>query len=308
MKKDYKLIIIGAGPAGLTAGIYAARAQLEPLIIEGPYPGGQLMGTTYIENWPGEQNILGPTLMMNMRDHAQNAGCTIISETVNHVNFEHKPFLITTHKHSELSAQTIVIATGATPKKLGCPGEKQYWGKGVSTCAVCDGTFYSKKKVIVVGGGDTAAEYASFLSKITDHVTIVHILDTLTASKSMQQHILENPHITILYNSTITEIRGNNSNVTEAVITNQKTNEQIVHPVAGIFLAIGYTPNTAIFKGKLALDSFGYINIHDYTKTSIPGVFAAGDAADYRYRQAITAAGGGCMAALDAERYLINEK
>lgn len=308
MKENiYNLIIIGGGPAGLTAAIYAARAQLAPLIIEGSQPGGQLMGTTYVENWPGETKILGPMLMMNMKKHAEKVGSTFLSEVVTNVDFSQKPFGITTNKGASLKAHTVIVATGGSPQKLGCPGEKEYWGKGVSTCSVCDGAFYPNKEVIIVGGGDTAMEGASFLAKITDKITIVHILDTLTASKSMQKRILENPHIKVIYSSTVSEIRGDGKHVTDIVITNQKTKEKRTLKTDALFLAIGYRPNTEIFKGQLNLDKRGYIVVSDNTKASTPGIFVAGDVADCRYRQAITSAGSGCMAALDTERYLINK-
>ncbi len=299
------LIIIGAGPAGLTAAIYASRAGLKPLIIEGPNPGGQLMGTTFVENWPGNKSILGPDLMHNMREHAEHFGTKFLSEEVKSVDFQGTPFIIKTTKNT-LQAQSIIIATGATPKRLGVPGEDQYWGKGVTTCAVCDGAFYKDKPVIIVGGGDTAMEDASFMTNFTDKITIVHIRDKLTASAAMQERVLNNPAITIIYNSTIHAIEGNGEHIAKAIITDQLTKKSHEMPVSAIFVAIGLKPNTDIFKGQLALNNYGYIEVKDHTKTSVPGVFVAGDVADYRYRQAITSAGSGCMTALDAERYLKN--
>lgn len=300
----HKLIIIGSGPAGLTAGIYAGRANLNPLIIDGTMPGGQLMGTSYVENWPGEKSILGPTLMQKMRDHAEHFGSIFLSEEIVKVDFSKKPFTLWTHRNKELKAHAIIIATGTTPKKLQIPGEDEYWSKGVTTCAVCDGAFYPNKKVLIVGGGDTAMEDASFMTKFTDKITIVHILDKLTASHAMQQRVLNNPKITIIYNSTITAIKGNGSHVTNALIANQKTHEEQSLEVDGIFVAIGLKPMTIPFAGQLALNSYGYLQVTDSTKTSIEGIFAAGDVFDDRYKQAVTAAGSGCRAALDAERYL----
>jgi len=299
------LIIIGGGPAGLTAGVYAARANLKPIIIEGSKPGGQLMSTSYVENWPGEKQILGPELMINMREHAKSFGCTFISHDVTHVDFSQKSaFKIWTSKNQEFTCTTAIIATGANPKKLGIPGEETYWSKGVTTCAVCDGAFYPNKEVIIVGGGDTAMEDASFMTKFTNKITIVQILDTLSASHAMQERVLNNPAINIIYGSSVSEIRGNNTHVTEAVITNRTTGEQTIMKTDGIFIAIGLNPNTKPFKGQLAMDDYGYLTVSDHTKTSVEGIFAAGDVADYRYRQAVTSAGSGCMAALDAERYL----
>lgn len=300
----HPLIIIGSGPAGLTAGIYTGRAMLNPLIIEGNTPGGQLMGTTFVENWPGEKSILGPQLMMKMREHAQAAGCSFVSGEVVSVDFHNKPFSLTTHKNSIFYAHSVIIATGATPKQLGCPGEDVYWGKGVSTCAVCDGIFYKDKPIVIVGGGDTAMENASFMTNYSNKITIVHIGDALTASPSMQERIVNNPAITIIYNSTVTEVKGDGKQVTNIIITNQKTQETSALNANALFVAIGLHPNTTPFRGQLELLKNGYLMIKNHTETSVPGVFCAGDVADFRYRQAITSAGAGCMAALDAERYI----
>jgi len=301
----HSLIIIGSGPAGLTAAIYAARAMLNPIVIEGSYPGGQLMGTTDVENYPGIPSILGPTLMTNMREHAQHFGTQFLAQTVTKVDFSKKPFTIWTDTNQELKAHCVIIATGASPLKLGCPGEDAYWGgKGVSVCAVCDGFFYQNKKVLVIGGGDTAMEDASFLKKFTKDITVIQIMDKLTASEPLKKRILNDPDITVLYNSTVTEILGDGNQVTGAIIYNSKTGTCTTLETEGIFIAIGLKPNTALFKGQLALTKYGYLEIENHTRTSVSGVFAAGDVFDYRYRQAITAAGSGCMAALDAERYL----
>lgn len=299
-----KLIIIGSGPAGLTAGIYASRANLHPLIIEGKAPGGQLMGTSYVENWPGQKSILGPQLMMQMRDHAQHFGTRFLSEEITKVDFTQSPFTLWTTKNKELKAHCVIIATGAIPNRLNVPGESEYWGKGVTTCAVCDGAFYPDKKIIIIGGGDTAMEDASFMTKFTDKITIIQIEDKLTACAAMQKRVLENPKINIIYSSTVTEFKGNGSHVTHAVVSNKKTGEQQTIEADGAFLAIGLRPNTVPFKGQIELNGWGYIQVTNHTQTSIPGIFAAGDVEDYRYRQAITSAGSGCMAALDAERYL----
>ncbi len=299
-----KLIILGSGPAGLSAAIYAARANLKPLIVEGNEPGGQLMSTTFVENWPGEISILGPTLMKNMREHAIHFGARILSEEVVNADLSIRPFKLTTDKNTALFCHTLIIATGATPKRLGCPGEDRYWGKGVSTCAVCDGSFYRDKRVIIVGGGDTAMETASFLTNFTKKITIVHILPQLSASYAMQQRVLSHPNVKIIYESTVSTIDGDGKQVTEVTITNQKTGTQEKLPADGVFIAIGLRPNTGIFKNQLEMDHYGYILLKDHTKTSVHGVFAAGDVADNKYRQAITSAGTGCAATLDAERYL----
>jgi thioredoxin reductase (NADPH) len=298
------LIIIGSGPAGLTAAIYAARANLKPLIIEGNAPGGQLMGTSYIENFPGTPHILGPDLMQTMREQAIQLGTRIISGDAIALSTKERPFTVQTDQSEEFSAKALILALGATPKRLGCPGEDEYWGAGVTTCAVCDGAFYPNKKVLVIGGGDSAMEDASFLTKFTNQITVVHILKELTASHAMQEPILCNPVTSIIYESTVAAIKGDGKHVTHALITNQKTGAETSLEADAIFVAIGLNPNTAILKGHIALHSNGYIMVTDTTRTSVEGIFAAGDAQDYRYRQAVTAAGSGCMAALDAERYL----
>lgn len=303
-KSIAKLIIIGSGPAGLTAAIYASRANLNPLVIEGKDPGGQLMGTTYIENWPGTRSILGPQLMIDMRKQAQELGTTIVSGWVTKVDFSKKPFVLTTSQNKQFQAHCVIVATGATAKRLGCSGEDEYWGKGVTTCAVCDGAFYKDKPVVIIGGGDTAMEDASFMTNFTDKITLVHILDKLTASAAMQERVLNNPKIKIIYQSTVTEIKGDGKHVTGVTITHQKTKEKKALDVNAVFVAIGLNPNTELFKGQLALEKNGYLVLTNHTHTSVPGVFGAGDVADYRYRQAITSAGTGCMAALDAERYI----
>jgi thioredoxin reductase (NADPH) len=307
MKKTHQLIIIGSGPAGLTAAVYAARADLSPLVLEGKKPGGQLMGTSMVENWPGEKSIAGPQLMQNMKEHAAHFGTQFLDETVVKVDFTRHPFRIETNTGTALQAQAVIIATGASPNKLNIPGEEQYWGKGVSTCAVCDAFFYKDKEVAVVGGGDSAMESALSLSKFAKAITIIQILDSLTASVAMQKQVLKLPNVTVIYATTVTRIEGNENTVTAITITDQKTKKSSTLAVDGVFIAIGLTPNTDIFKGQLALQPSGYIQAEQETITSVAGVFVAGDAHDFRYRQAVTAAGSGCKAALDAERYLNNQ-
>ncbi len=300
----HKLIIIGSGPAGLTAGIYAARADLKPIILEGSQPGGQLMGTSLVENWPSIKSVMGPKLMMDMKDHAKSFGTEFISESITSVDFSQKPFTLTTNKNNVLKTQAVIIATGSSPNRLGVPGENEYWGKGVTTCAVCDGAFYKDKKVVVVGGGDTAMEDASFLKKFTKDVTVIQILDQLTASQAMQRRVLDDPDINVIYNSTVTKFEGDGQHVQKLTFKNSKTEKEETLEVNGVFIAIGMRPNTEPFRGHIELNKWGYVEVTNHTKTSIEGVFAAGDVEDYRYRQAITSAGSGCMAALDAERYL----
>jgi len=302
--KPRELIIIGSGPAGLTAGIYAGRANLSPLIFEGDKPGGQLMGTSYVENWPGDEKILGPELMMNMRKHAQVMGAELMAETIKAVDFSKSPFTLISTKDRGYTCHACIIATGARPRRLGIPGEDDYWGKGVSTCAVCDAAFYKDRKVVVVGGGDTAMEDASFLTKFTNNITIVQNQEKLTASAPMQKRILENPNITVIYNSTVTKILGENNHLTGIEIVDNKTKQEQVLEADGVFIAVGMIPNSKPFEGHVELDKWGYIRLTDHTTTSVMGVFAAGDIADPVYRQAITSAGSGCMAALDAEKFL----
>lgn len=308
MKDDTrKLIILGSGPAGLTAAIYAARANLKPLLLRGSEPGGQLMGTTAVENWPGEISIMGPDLMFKMEKHAEYFGTEFLSRKVVKVDFSSKKFLIYTEKEEILSAYSVIIATGATSKKLLVKGEDKYWGKGVTTCAVCDGAFYKDKSVIIVGGGDSAAESATFMTKFTDKITLIHILPELTASYSMKNKVINNPKINIIYNSTVTEINGDNNHVKSVNIKDLKTGKLSTIETQAVFINIGLSPNTQIFKDQIELDKNNYIILKDSTKTSKDGVFAAGDVADFKYRQAITSAGTGCSAALDAERYLFEK-
>lgn len=301
--KEESLIIIGSGPAALTAAIYAGRAGLNPLIIEGPKPGGQLMSTSYVENWPGETHILGPDLIKNLQEHAQLVGTRFLFEEVTEVNTK-RPFTIITDTGKKLTTRALIIATGAVPKKIGCQGEQEYWGKGVTTCAVCDGAFYKDKKVVIIGGGDSAMENASFMTNFTNNITIIQMLDTLTALQAMQDRILKNPDIKIIYSSKVTEIHGDGNQVTHITIQNTKTNDTMRIDTDAVFIAVGLTPNIDILNGQIDLTQYGYIKHIQNTETSVPGIFAAGDVADSRYRQAITSSAGGCMAALDAERFL----
>jgi len=278
--------------------------MLKPLVIDGKKPGGQLMSTTAVENWPGNISIMGPELMMNMRDHAKHFGAEYLEQTVTKVDFTVRPFLIWTDGDVQLEVDAVIVATGASPNKLGCPGEEEYWGRGVSSCAICDGAFFKDRKVLVVGGGDVAMENASFLSKFASEITVVHILDELTASKPLQTRVLGDQKIKVLYGSTVSEIKGDNSLVTGVVITEQNSGQVHEMSVDGVFISIGMRPNTLPFEGQLELGKGGYLVVTDHTKTSVEGVFAAGDVHDYRYRQAITSSGSGCMAAMDAEAYL----
>ena len=297
-------MIIGGGPAGLTAGIYAARAQLQPIIIEGTTPGGQLMGTTSVENWPGEKDILGPKLMMAMRDHALHTGCAILSESVVSTDFSGKILKLKTNKDKEIEAQSVIIATGASPNRLYCPGESEYWGKGVTACAVCDGAFYPDRKVLIVGGGNTAVEDALFMTKYTDKITIVTIMDRLTAEATLQKRLKEHPEISIIYNSTVSSIEGDEGHVTNVTITSKDDKSKTKFDTEAVFLAIGLMPNTEPFIGQIELDQRGYVVINNSTKTSKPGVFVAGDVSNCRHKQAILASAAGCEAALDVEDYL----
>lgn len=300
----HDLIIIGSGPAGLTAGIYAGRARLKTLIVQGKAPGGQLMGTTYVNNWPGEKSILGPELMMKIQDHAVHAGCDTLPETIVSMDITRRPFILTTHRGKELSANALIIATGSVPRKLNCPGESEYWGKGVTSCAVCDAALYQDKQVVIVGGGDSAMEFVFALAKYTKKITVIHIRETLTAAPVLQQRLKDYSHVKFIFSSTVTTIQGTDNHVTGVMITDLKTNKQSIVPTDGVFLAIGLLPNSSIVKGKLELTEQEYIKVTKTNHTSIPGIFAAGDVIDSDYRQAISSAGSGCMAALEAERYL----
>lgn len=301
------VIIIGSGPAGLTAAIYNARAELRPIVISGMQPGGQISQTTLVENFPGfPDGILGPELMDNMRKQAERFGTRFIDEEVVNVDFKSRPFTIKTET-KEIKTKAVIIASGATAKWLGVPGEMKLIGRGVSGCATCDGFFFKGKDVIVVGGGDTALEDAIFLTKFTNSVTIVHRRDQLRASKIMQEKAFANPKIKFIWNSVVTEILGEEK-VTGVKIKDVKTGNGKEMKIDGVFVAIGHSPATKIFEGQIEIDEQGYIIKKENTETSVKGVFVAGDVADRRYKQAIAAAGDGCKAAIDAEKYLEEQK
>jgi thioredoxin reductase (NADPH) len=299
------LIIIGSGPAGLTAALYAARANLKPLVIEGFEAGGQLMLTTMVENWPGfRDGIMGPDLIADIRAQAERFGAEIVRGQVTSVDLQWRPFALTIGE-TKYSCRSLIIATGASARLLGLPSERALLGHGVSTCATCDGYFFRGKPIAVVGGGDSALEEAIFLTRFASHVTVVHRRDTLRASKIMQDKAFANPKIAFEWNSDVEEIVDTaKGEVTGVQLINNRTAERKVIPVEGVFVAIGHTPNTALFRGQIELDSNGYIVTHLGSRTSVPGVFACGDVQDHVYRQAITAAGSGCMAAMDSEHYI----
>jgi thioredoxin reductase (NADPH) len=300
----YDAIILGSGPAGLTASIYTSRAGLKTLVVAGVMWGGQLMLTREVENFPGFENgILGPELMTAMRKQAERCGAELIFEHANTVDFNSKPFKIIVG-NKIYNTKTVIIATGASAKWLGLKSEVRLRGRGVSVCATCDGPFFKDKKVVVVGGGDTAMEEALFLSKIVSDVKVIHRRDKLRACNYLQEKAFANPKISFVWNSTITEILGKDR-VEGVKLSNLVSEKETIHKCDAVFLAIGYTPNTGIFKDQIELDQTGYILVNEGSRTNIDGVFVAGDVADYRYRQAIAAAGSGCKAALDAEKYLL---
>jgi thioredoxin reductase (NADPH) len=314
-----KVVILGSGPAGLTAAIYAARAELAPLVIEGPQPGGQLTITTDVENYPGfAAGIMGPELMNQFRAQAERFGTEVLSVWIDRVDLSRRPFTLygkSSEDAEEIStvikAETLIVSTGASAKWLGVPGEapvpEGLGGNGVSACATCDGFFFRGKPIVIVGGGDTAMEEATFLTRFASKVTLVHRKDFFRASKIMQDRVLNNEKIEILWNTEVKEILGTKEEgVTAVRLYNNKTNEETEFPTQGVFIAIGHEPNTKLFKGVLEMDDVGYLKTEGRTmKTNIEGVFACGDAQDSYYRQAITAAGSGCMAAIDAERFLV---
>ena len=304
------VVIIGSGPAGLTAAIYAARANLNPLVIEGGapnLPGGQLMITSDVENFPGfAHGIMGPELMDQMRQQAERVGAEFLTENVETVDFTQRPFHIKTDDSKEFWAKTAIVTTGASAKWLGLPSETALYGKGVSACATCDGFFFRGKEVVVIGGGDTALEEANYLSRMASKVTLIHRRDSFRASQIMQKRALDNPKIEVIWDSVVKAIHDPEAGkVTGLTLHNLKTDAESFFPTDGVFIAIGHSPNTKLFEGHLDMDPSGYIvTAPGRPTTNIPGVFAAGDVQDTEYKQAITAAGSGCQAAMDAERYL----
>lgn len=300
----YNLIIIGSGPAGLTAAIYAARANLTPLLIEGWQAGGQLTSTTEVENYPGfAKGIMGPELMKEMRSQAERFGTVFKTGDVTSVDLQTRPFKVMVDGEETLETKTLIVATGASPITLGLSNEKRLWGYGVSSCATCDGFFFKGKELVVVGGGDSAMEEATFLTKFATKVSVIHRRDKLRASKIMQDRAMKNEKIAFVWNSVVEDVLGQDV-VTGVRIRNVITGKVWDLPCAGFFLAIGHRPNTALFTGQLKMNGAGYLLTTHGTATNIPGVFAAGDVQDFHYRQAITAAGTGCMAAIDAEHFL----
>jgi thioredoxin reductase (NADPH) len=303
-----KVIIIGSGPAGYTAGVYAARAMLKPLLIEGIQPGGQMTVTTDVENYPGFPDVIqGPWLMDQMRLQAEHVGTEIIRDHVVEVDLKRRPFWLKGDSHTEYTADALIIATGAQARWLGLPSEERFKGYGVSACATCDGFFYRGKNVIVVGGGNTAVEEALFLTNFADKVTVVHRRDSFRAEKILQDRLFKHPKISVIWDTTLHTVLGTESppKVTGVALKNIKTGEISEHAIDGVFIAIGHVPATELFKGQVKMKPSGYILTAPHsTATSVPGVFAAGDVSDEVYRQAVTAAGLGCMAALEAERFL----
>ncbi len=306
LKESYKVVIMGSGPAGLTAGLYAARANLEPLVFEGPEAGGQLTTTTDVENFPGFPNgIMGPELMDLMREQSERFGAQCVQKAVTAVDFSKRPFRVST-EDEQILASTFIISSGATARMLGLPSERELVGYGVSTCATCDGFFFRDKELVVVGGGDSAMEESIFLTKFATRVTVIHRRDKLRASVIMQQRAEENEKIDFIWNAVVEDVLGSREDgVTGVRIKDVVTGESYVKECQGMFVAIGHTPNSEIFRGQLEMDDNGYLITRDGTsETNVAGVFAAGDIQDTRYKQAITAAGSGCMAAMDAEKFI----
>ncbi len=298
------VVIIGSGPAGYTAAIYTGRAQLNPLVFAGSLSGGQLMLTTDVENYPGfPEGVMGPDLMENFRKQAERFGAEVVYEDVIEVDFSSHPFKIKSTAQ-EIEAKTVIISTGASAKMLGLESESRLMGHGVSTCATCDGFFFRDQEIAIVGGGDSAMEEATFLTRFASKVTVIHRRDSLRASKIMQQKAIDNPKIEFMFDSAVTEVLDSDDKVSGVVVENLKSGDKSIVDLSGLFVAIGHTPNTQLFEGKVDLHDNGYIRCQEGAQTSVGGVFACGDVQDFTYRQAITAAGSGCMAAIDAERWL----
>ncbi|MGD8749575.1 MAG: thioredoxin-disulfide reductase [Balneolaceae bacterium] len=304
--KIFEVVIVGSGPAGLTAALYAARADLSPIVFEGPEPGGQLMQTTDVENYPGyPEGVMGPKMMQDFREQAQRFGADCRYGMVTDIDFEKQPYKITVDEETDIYAKSIIISTGASAKWLGLDSEQRLRGKGVSACATCDGAFFRNQHVVVVGGGDTAMEEATFLTKFASKVTVLHRREELRASKAMQARAFNDKKIEFMWNTELHEVLGDEVVDGVKVINNNTEEITALDDVTGVFIAIGHKPNTDLFKGVLEMDDVGYIKTKGQsTKTDLPGIFACGDAMDPIYRQAVTAAGTGCRAALDAERFL----
>jgi thioredoxin reductase (NADPH) len=305
--RHVRVLIIGSGPAGYTAAVYAARAALAPVLIEGLQPGGQLTITTDVENWPGDVSVLGPDLMVRMAEQARHVGAELVSDIVTRVDLAQRPFVVETDAGARWTADTVIVCTGAQARWLGLPSETRFRGFGVSACATCDGFFFRNKVVTVVGGGNTAVEEALFLTNFATKVHLVHRRDALRADKTNQARLLANPKVEVHWNAEIAEVEGNSDplTVTGVVLRDSRDGTLSALPCDGLFVAIGHVPATQLFAGQLAMDDEGYlITAPDSTATSVPGVFAAGDVKDKLYRQAVTAAGMGCMAALEAERFM----
>ncbi|WP_136441740.1 thioredoxin-disulfide reductase [Pacificoceanicola onchidii] len=306
-----KVLIIGSGPAGYTAGVYASRAMLEPILVQGLEPGGQLTTTTEVENWPGDTEVQGPDLMVRMEAHARAMGTEIIGDIISKVDFDKRPFVAHSDSGTTYTADSIILATGARAKWLGLPSEEAFKGFGVSACATCDGFFYRGKEIVVIGGGNTAVEEALFLTNFASKVTLIHRRDELRAEKILQNRLMKNPKIEPLWFHQLEEVVGDDmpKGVTGVKVKNVKTGEIAEIPCAGVFVAIGHAPANELVKDVLETHMGGYVVTKpDSTETSIPGVFAAGDLTDHKYRQAVTSAGMGCMAALEAERWLAEQE
>ncbi|MCC6863866.1 MAG: thioredoxin-disulfide reductase [Rhodobacteraceae bacterium] len=302
-----RVLIIGSGPAGYTAAVYCARAMLEPILVQGLQPGGQLTITTEVENWPGDTHVQGPDLMIRMEKHARAVGAEIITDYINSLDLSARPFSAQSDSGTVYTADTVILATGAQAKWLGLPSEEKFKGFGVSACATCDGFFYRGKEIVVIGGGNTAVEEALFLTSFASKVTVIHRRDSFRAEKIMQDRLFKNPKVQVIWNHTVNEVLGDEIplGVTAVRTQNVLTGKITDIPCAGLFVAIGHSPASALVKDQLKLHNGGYVKVEaGSTRTSIPGVFAAGDLTDHIYRQAVTSAGMGCMAALDAEKFL----